>query len=50
MAGPGRAPSDTGDPASVAYGELPAALFEQVRDKWLARFEARKAHVISRTE
>jgi hypothetical protein len=40
----------SGDPASVAYGELPSALFEQVREKWLAYFKAQKARVVVRTE
>src|SRR5208282_50032 len=40
----------SGDPASVAYGELPSALFEQVREKWLALFKAHRAHVVVRTE
>jgi hypothetical protein len=48
--GPDLRPAISGDPASVAYGELPGALFEQVREKWLALFAARKAHVVVRTE
>lgn len=48
--GPDLRPSVSGDPMSVAFGELPRALFEQVREKWLALFAARKAHVVTRTE
>ncbi len=39
-----------GDQASVVHGELPAALFEIVRAKWLALFRASKTHIISRSE
>jgi hypothetical protein len=48
--GPDLRPAISGDPASVAYGELPSALFEQVREKWLAYFKAHRAHVVVRTE
>lgn len=48
--GPDLRPAISGDPASVAYGELPAKLFDQVREKWLSLYEARKAHVVARTE
>lgn len=48
--GPDLRPAISGDPTSVAYGLLPKALFEAVRAKWLALYEARKAHLVTRTE
>jgi hypothetical protein len=37
--GPDLRPAISGDPASVAYGELPSALFEQVREKVACPFQ-----------
>lgn len=48
--GPDLRPSVAGDSTSVALGLLPKALFDQVREKWLALFAARKTHVVARTE
>jgi hypothetical protein len=39
-----------GDPASVAYGLLPARLIHAMRDRFLALHERRKARLIHRTE
>ena len=39
-----------GDPASVAYGPLPYALFEQIRLKFLVALKARRARAVRRTE
>jgi hypothetical protein len=35
--------------ANVAYGFLPAGLYELVRTKWLAAFDARRASQVNRT-
>jgi hypothetical protein len=35
--------------ATVAYGLLPAALYDLVRMKWLAAFDARQARRVDRT-
>lgn len=35
--------------ASAAYGLLPAALYEQVRSKWLAAYDARRVDQVNRT-
>jgi hypothetical protein len=48
--GPDMRPTISGDPASIVYGELPAALFEQVREKWLSLFAAHGARLVVRTE
>lgn len=48
--GPDLRPAISGDPASIVYGELPEALFEQVREKWLALFDAHGARLVVRTE
>ncbi len=48
--GPDLRPAIAGAPASVVYGELPRALFEKVRTQWLALYNARRAHIISRSE
>ena len=48
--GPDLRPEKPGNPTSVAYGQLPRALFEQVRGNWLALFNARKSRVVVRTE
>ena len=39
-----------GDPASVAYGPVPYALFEQIRLGVIAVLKARKARAVRRTE
>jgi hypothetical protein len=43
-------PAISGDPTSIVYGELPKALFEQVREKWLSLFAAHGARLVVRTE
>jgi hypothetical protein len=48
--GPDLRPAILGDPTSVVCGLLPRALFEDMREKWLALFAARRAQVVSRTE
>ena len=48
--GPDLRPAVVGDPASVALGLLPQALFEQVRAKWLALFAVRQTYAVARTE
>ena len=48
--GPDLRPSIRGDAASVAYGLLPAALYDQVRIKWLALFQAGQYQRVLRTE
>lgn len=48
--GPDLRPVTPGDAASIAYGLLPKALFDDVRAKWLALFEARKTSTVARTE
>lgn len=40
-------PSDT---SSVAYGLLPAGLFNELRDKFIAAVRARRAGQVTRTE
>jgi hypothetical protein len=47
--GPDLRPRTPGDTASVAYGELPAKLFEEVRDKLAAAIERRLARPVRRT-
>lgn len=48
--GPDLRPVTSGDAASVVYGLLPQALFNEVRVKWLAFFETRKTTTVARTE
>jgi hypothetical protein len=48
--GPDLRPAVAGDPTSIAYGELPRALFDKVRTQWLALFNARRARIVRRTE
>lgn len=48
--GPDLRPSRPGDAASVAYGLLPYALFEDIRRKFLAALKARAARAVPRTE
>lgn len=38
-----------GDGANVAYGLLPAALYDLMRNKWLAAFDARQVGQIDRS-
>lgn len=48
--GPDLRPSRPGDAASVTYGTLPYALFEDIRRKFLAALKARAARAVQRTE
>jgi hypothetical protein len=48
--GPDLRPFSPGDPASVAYGQLPYALLERIRLKFIAALKARKARAVRRTE
>jgi hypothetical protein len=48
--GPDLRPSKPGDTASVAYGPLPFALFEEIRTKFVAAIRARRASVVPRSE
>jgi hypothetical protein len=36
--------------ASIAYGPLPFALFEQIRQRFIAVIRARRARLVPRTE
>ena len=48
--GPDLRPARQGDAASVAYGQLPYTLFEEIRQKFIAAVRARRAGVVSRSE
>lgn len=48
--GPDLRPVRQGDPASIAYGMLPYALFETIRRKFLAILRARRAGLVRRSE
>jgi PemK-like, MazF-like toxin of type II toxin-antitoxin system len=48
--GPDLRPVAPGDAASVAYGPLPFALFEEVRTKLIAAIRAKRTSVIPRSE
>jgi len=48
--GPDLRPVTPGDAASVGYGQLPYALFEEIRLKFIAAIRARRAGVVPRTE
>lgn len=48
--GPDLRPARPGDAASVAYGQLPYALFETIRQKFIAAVRARRAGVMPRSE
>jgi hypothetical protein len=48
--GPDLRPVAPGDPASVAHGPLPYALFEHIRLKFLVALKARRARAVRRTE
>lgn len=39
----------SGDAASVAYGQLPRALFDSIRNKLAAAIKARRLQVVART-
>jgi hypothetical protein len=48
--GPDLRPLVPGDAASIAYGPLPYALFEQIRLKFIAALKTRVARAVPRTE
>lgn len=48
--GPDLRPVVARDPTSVAYGQLPFVLFEEIRVKFIAAIKARRASVVPRTE
>jgi hypothetical protein len=48
--GPDLRPGTPGDAASVAYGPLPFALFEEVRTKLIAAIRAKRTRVVPRSE
>jgi hypothetical protein len=48
--GPDLRPARRGDAQSVAYGQLPYALFEEIRQKFIAAIRARRAGLVSRSE
>ena len=48
--GPDLRPLQPGDAASVAYGPLPYALFEDIRLKFIAALKASAARTVQRTE
>jgi hypothetical protein len=47
--GPDLRPSKPGDSASVSYGPLPFALFEEIRAKLIAAIRAHRTSVVART-
>ena len=48
--GPDLRPARPGDAATVAYGQLPYTLFEEIRTKFIAAIRARRAGVVPRSE
>lgn len=48
--GPDLRPSKPGDLASVGYGLLPSALFEEIRTKFIAAIRARRASFVPRSD
>ena len=48
--GPDLRPARPGDAASVAYGLLPYALFEAIRQKFIAAIRARRAGIVPRSQ
>ena len=48
--GPDLRPVTPADAASVAYGQLPYALFEEIRTKFIAAIRARRAGMVPRSE
>ena len=47
--GPDLRPLTPGDSASVGYGPLPFALFEEIRTKFIAAIKTRRASIVPRT-
>ena len=48
--GPDLRPANPGELTSIGYGQLPFALFEQIRQKFIAAIRARRARLVPRTE
>jgi hypothetical protein len=48
--GPDLRPTIPGDAASIAHGVLPHALFEEIRQKFIAVLRPHAAHAVRRTE
>jgi hypothetical protein len=48
--GPDLRPARQGGTRTVAYGQLPYALFEEIRQKFIAAIRARRAGVVQRSE
>lgn len=48
--GPDLRPSKPGDAASVGYGPLPFALFEEIRTKFIAAIRTKRTSVVPRSE
>ncbi len=48
--GPDLRPAVPGDAASVAYGQLPYRLFEEIRLKFIARVRSERAGIVPRSE
>ena len=48
--GPDVGPARPRDAATVAYGQLPYTLFEEIRTKFIAAIRARRAGVVRRSE
>jgi hypothetical protein len=48
--GPDLRPFTQGDSASVCYGPLPFALFEEIRTKFIAPIRARRASIVPRSQ
>ena len=48
--GPDLRPARQGDARTVAYGQLPYALFEEIRKKFISAVRARRAAVVPRSE
>jgi hypothetical protein len=48
--GPDLRPARPGDAATVAYGQLPYALFEEIRTKFIAAVRAALAGIVPRSE
>ena len=47
--GPDLRPANPGEIESIVYGQLPFALFEQIRQKFIAAIRARRARLVPRT-
>src|SRR5271166_1275764 len=48
--GPDLRPARSGDAATVAYGQLPYTLLEEIRAKFIGAIRARRAGVMPRSE